>query len=286
MSTFLSYSRRDHVVAERLHQALLIEHVKAWRDSSKLLPGDELSPAIMSAIASSTTFVLLWSRAAAASTWVQRELAHALALEGRDGPKPIIVPVRLDDHPVPDRIADRVHAALHPDSDGHDLEQLVRLLVRLDEPAPDVGRTGSADARSFTDHGIEVRRTAAGAFWMQLDVVSVDLEENGTILSQFEFSGSVPRAEGFDDRAQIDRILVALASEFRRDPYHLSLRSSDVKRARMSLVDIDDTLTVTFRARRLGGAGRGTLLFPVGSLFDFICETYGLAVPEDPPADG
>jgi hypothetical protein len=77
-------------------------------DEQQLIPGDSLPESIRDAVRGASTFVLFWSRAAAASEWVRRELD--LALEGGD--RRVLV-VRLEDVPVPDRLSDllRIEAA-------------------------------------------------------------------------------------------------------------------------------------------------------------------------------
>lgn len=274
MSTFISYSQQDAAVAEAIQRAMVRNNVKFWRDSAKLLAGDHLSPQIFAAIEASSSYVILVSAASMSSEWVERELELAADLEQLG--RLVIVAVRLDDTPIPAALADKLYVDLRGSETDEGVRPLIVALRAVDEPAPPVGRSGTSP-RTFTDHGIEVGRTPEGGFLMQLDIVSFDTDEKYTVLTQFVFSSDRPVGGEHDDRAQVDQLLITCASEFEQHPARITLKSGDVERWTMTVVDEGaDTVTIRARVRRLGLQTRGTLLFNVGALFTQICETYGL----------
>ncbi len=276
MSTFISYSQLDAEAARAIELELIRNDIKFWRDNAKLLPGDQLSPRIFAAIEAASSYVILVSASSLASTWVAQELTLAVDLERQA--RLVIVVVRLDDTPLPVELADKLYVDLRGPATAAGLRSLVTALRAVDDPAPPVGRSETSP-RTFVDHGIEVGRTESGGFLMQLDVVSFDLDEQYTVLSQYVFRGDRSLGEDHDDKATIDRVLAACAAEFVADPARVTLKSGEVKQWAMTVVGDDgDDLAVQARVRRLGAPTRGTVLFNVGAPFVHICETYGLDI--------
>lgn len=113
-SLFLSHASPDKATVAAVYRQLTGDlAVGSWIDQDRLLVGDSLPEHIEAAIQQSTAFVLFWSKAAAASSWVLRELTVAL-----QSPQPTVLLVRLDDTPPPRQLGDmlRIDAAgLDPD---------------------------------------------------------------------------------------------------------------------------------------------------------------------------
>ncbi|PWI16211.1 hypothetical protein DI272_20105 [Streptomyces sp. Act143] len=108
-SLFLSHAHHDKDLVSATYRLLKSEHaVGSWIDAEELLPGDSLPEHITAAVGRATVFVLFWSEAAAASSWVRRELDIALGT-----PTPTLIVVRLDRTAVPDPVAElvRIEAA-------------------------------------------------------------------------------------------------------------------------------------------------------------------------------
>jgi hypothetical protein len=74
---FLSYSREDRPVVERLTHDLTAAGVSVWSDLA-LLPGDDWLSQISGALDEATAVVVIVSPASLASAWVTREWAGAL----------------------------------------------------------------------------------------------------------------------------------------------------------------------------------------------------------------
>jgi TIR domain/NB-ARC domain len=74
---FISYSRADgRAFAEALERRLEEAGIKSWRDL-KSMEGDDIRPQVLRAIEKVEHFVLILSRRALASTWVEREWRQA-----------------------------------------------------------------------------------------------------------------------------------------------------------------------------------------------------------------
>jgi hypothetical protein len=104
---FLSFSYVDHELAERLAGALRDRGASVWTGLEQLQLGDPLADKIEGAIRGSDVFLVLVTPASVASAWVMRELSAAVkAQQGRGRTK--VVPVRVDDAPMPAAMQDIV----------------------------------------------------------------------------------------------------------------------------------------------------------------------------------
>ncbi len=116
---FIAYVEEDLPAALRLYEAFTARGFDAWLDRKKLLPGQNWPRSIERAIEVSDFFVACFSRRSAAKRGVfHSELRYALDCAGRLplGDVFFIIPVRLDDCPVPDEIARSIHYVdLFPD---------------------------------------------------------------------------------------------------------------------------------------------------------------------------
>jgi hypothetical protein len=103
---FISYSAADQQVAHHIAELLQLSGHDVFFDSSALVTGERITDCLVRELEAANVVVVLLSRNAARSKWVESELAHAL----RMGDKKII-PVILDNQafesPVWPLIADR-----------------------------------------------------------------------------------------------------------------------------------------------------------------------------------
>jgi hypothetical protein len=122
---FLSHNYRDKEQVRALAAALQVAGGHVWFDVWTLKPGDSVPGSISEGLANFDMFVLVWSRNAAASNWVATELNAALTRQiGTRSCR--IVPVRLDDAPLPPLVS---HLLYIDASQGH-LEVARKLLER------------------------------------------------------------------------------------------------------------------------------------------------------------
>jgi len=130
---FISYRRADRVWAENLHRQLGAEGIEAWYDAH-VSAGEDWRMATAKALEQSQIFVLLFSKNAADSSDIAKELAAAVLK------KKLIIPIRLEDiepsGPFLYELASRNWINAYEDTDAKlaevakRLAQLVRSAVR------------------------------------------------------------------------------------------------------------------------------------------------------------
>lgn len=98
---FASYSSKDRDAVIQAVNLLRTTGADLFIDFITLRGGDEWELKIADAILTSQKFYLFWSKNAKSSKWVDRELNLALQLAQAHGLKDFIVPIRLDDTPLP-----------------------------------------------------------------------------------------------------------------------------------------------------------------------------------------
>lgn len=95
-SCFISYSSRDDILARRLHADLQDQGVRCWFAPEDMKIGDKIRARIDEAIHMQDKLLLLLSKHALASTWVEDEVEAALEKEQRQQ-REVLFPVRLDE---------------------------------------------------------------------------------------------------------------------------------------------------------------------------------------------
>lgn len=106
---FASYSSQDRAEVLRRVQAFKISGMSVFQDILDLDPGERWEKALYHEIDRCDVFLLFWSKAAAASEWVSKEIDYALARQGGDAENPpAIQPVPIEGPPIvppPPRLA-------------------------------------------------------------------------------------------------------------------------------------------------------------------------------------
>jgi hypothetical protein len=128
----LAYAAEDAAKVEYLYDALAVKGFEPWMDRRKLLPGQNWPRAIERAIRNSDFFVPCFSNLSGEKRGrFHAELRYALdcALnQPLDGV--YIVPVRLEDCPVPRQIQEQLqYVDLFPDFDAG-LERMTQSMLR------------------------------------------------------------------------------------------------------------------------------------------------------------
>jgi hypothetical protein len=96
---FISYSHKDDHAANTIYAGLQKHGFDVWLDVHRLVPGQSLSGQIESGLKDSDYYILLISENSNSSNWVKREIAMAIGLA--DKSKLAVIPILLDDAPVP-----------------------------------------------------------------------------------------------------------------------------------------------------------------------------------------
>lgn len=109
---FLSHASSDLDASRQVQTGLEADGLNVWLDDSEIQLGVLLAGELQASITDCRVLVLLWSRTAAASRWVNTEWLAAHHLDR------FIVPCVLDDTPLPQCFEHSVHLDLRRDRAG------------------------------------------------------------------------------------------------------------------------------------------------------------------------
>ena len=135
---FISYTRHDLNPVKKIERSLQAHDIAVWRDQESIYGGQQWPKAIGEAIAAHDYVLLVWSKSAAQSHFVEFEWNSAIAL------RKTILPCLLDDTPLPPALS-AVNAI-----DVRQLDDaLPRILHALQQPlpTPDPARTTNVIAQ-------------------------------------------------------------------------------------------------------------------------------------------
>src|SRR5437016_6986118 len=104
-TVFISHNKADKNEAREIALFFAAEGINVWFDEWEISVGDSFVQEINYGLLNCTHFAILWSENAARSNWVRREL-HSTLAHAIDTGKPRIIPIKLDDAPLPSLLAD------------------------------------------------------------------------------------------------------------------------------------------------------------------------------------
>jgi len=108
-SVFICHASEDKPKARSLGRALKSIGSDVWLDEWEIKVGDSIVQRINEALAQATHLVVLLSETSCQKPWVTKEWSAALMRQLADN-SITVLPVRLDDHPVPAILADLRYA--------------------------------------------------------------------------------------------------------------------------------------------------------------------------------
>lgn len=111
LKLFISYSHKDGRAANAITRLARYSLSPVWIDKSGLSAGKPFPPTLEAAIEGASRFLLIWSRDALRSAWVEREWRYALSTNRQ------IAPVLIDRTPLPTELSD-LHAFNTVTDDG------------------------------------------------------------------------------------------------------------------------------------------------------------------------
>jgi len=128
---FISYSSKDRMFAEKLAADLSELGLRVWIDTLEMKVGDSLGQKIQHGILGSGWLTIVLSPDAVGSTWVEKELNAALALEleRRDV---FVLPIFYRDCNIPLFLRDKVYADFRTDYQKGRADLLKRLKPPID----------------------------------------------------------------------------------------------------------------------------------------------------------
>jgi hypothetical protein len=115
MHAFMSYNSHDRDVARSLGAQLKLVGADVWFDEWEIRAGDSIPGRVNEALAAVDTIVLVWSADADRSDWVRAELETAIA-RGIEDETLRVVPVPLDETPLPALLRRLRHVKLHDEN--------------------------------------------------------------------------------------------------------------------------------------------------------------------------
>ncbi len=174
MSVFISHSHQDQEFVNQLCLRLIKRNVKVWRDEWKMSPGHSLPAKIQEAIEQASIFCVVVSESSNQSDWGAQEIGEALRQE--TDKKTVILPLILELCEVPDNLKDYLHVDFRQDFE-RGLRQVLRVVERGYERRYSGTAAGGACHPFFIHWGREIGERD-GKFFLQLDTVSVDVEED------------------------------------------------------------------------------------------------------------
>lgn len=105
LRVFLSHNKADKEIARPLGAYLVLAGTDVWFDEWEIQAGDSIPGKLNEGLADFDVFLLLWSKHAARSKWVRRELESAIHRSIESG-SARVVPCLLDETPLPQIIRD------------------------------------------------------------------------------------------------------------------------------------------------------------------------------------
>lgn len=127
MLVFVSHNKADRDTAREIALFLVAENINTWFDEWEIAAGDSIVEQINTGLTGASHFIILWSAHSSSSHWVRRELASTLAHSIAQG-HPRVVPIVLDDTPLPPLIADLKYIPYHGGTEP-DRAELIRAIT-------------------------------------------------------------------------------------------------------------------------------------------------------------
>lgn len=274
MTVFISYNHKDSEFAERLALELVGHDVKVWKDSWRIGVGDSLIQKVQDGLEGARFFCVIFSKNSLESEWVKREITAALLRE-IENRKVMLLPVVIDDCKLPLLVRDKLYTDFRSNfEDG--LRKLLAVIL------PHYETQSSGRVRSDDNYYIDYScftEVIDGRIVCEIDVISFDLEESYSILTQFRFVGTEAaslKALGLESVSEVtDLILKTCISEFSERPARVAVAPGKKHIAHFTLHD--ENGSVLFNAsstvKIVGDMHKGAVLFNVGALFPQIDAT-------------
>lgn len=130
-SVFLSYSFSDREIVQRFAEGLTRRGINVWWDQERVLPGDSIITEVVSGLEQADVVAFFLSSHSIGRKWVQYELNFAIAhrLNAIGGAK--ILPIRLDEAPVPSVLRDVREIDLRSGNVEEAVDMTVRTIHQL-----------------------------------------------------------------------------------------------------------------------------------------------------------
>ena len=274
MSVFISYNHNDSNFAERLALELTRRDIKVWKDSWRISVGDSLIQKVQDGLEGASFLCVIFSKNSLTSEWVKREITAGLLREIEER-KVLILPIVIDDCKLPLLVRDKFYADFRGDFE-EGLKKLLAVLVPYYR-IQDFGRA-SPDDHYYVDYGVFTEERD-GSLILEIDIISFDLEESFSILTQVRFVGTqaatLEALEIKSSQEATDLVFDACISEFTERPARVVVSPGKKTTAHFTLSDKNGTLLFDAYAsvKPVGDMKKGAIVFNMGGLFSQINAT-------------
>ena len=109
---FISHNKNDRDVAREVGLFLAAENINVWFDEWEISAGDSIVEEINKGLYNCTHFFIIWSKNAAMSNWVRKEL-QSILISAIESGNPRILPIILDGTTLPKLISDTRYIRYH-----------------------------------------------------------------------------------------------------------------------------------------------------------------------------
>ena len=171
---FISHSSEDEDSVRVLAERLRGSQVDAWYAEWEIAPGDSIVQKVNEGLSECDVFIIVISENSVVSRWVQEELSSAVVR--RISEEASIIPVRLDDSPVPTVINHLYWVRMPPPESEYD--KLLKAIFGVNN-RPALGTTPE-----FIAQGLERHQTTISGFSPEASAVLRYLVLNANL---FEF---------------------------------------------------------------------------------------------------
>jgi hypothetical protein len=141
---FVSHSSKDKPFVRRLTDDLKAHNLDVWFDEQELGVGDSIVQGVSAGLKDTDYFVLAISENSLQSKWVQQEFNAAMMSE-LSGKGVVVLPIRIDDAPIPPLLTDRIYADFRNDYD----KGLSALLAVFAQETTTVAESPETNVRTF-----------------------------------------------------------------------------------------------------------------------------------------
>lgn len=168
---FISHSSEDRSSVKRLAERLRSSQVDAWYAEWEIGPGDSIVQKIDQGLSECEVFVIVISKNSVESRWVQEELSSAVVR--RISQEARIIPVRLDDSPVP-TVINHLHWVKMPPPE-EEFDKLLKSIFGVNDK-PSLGTTPE-----FISRGLNRRQTKISGFSSEASAILTYLTVHGEL---------------------------------------------------------------------------------------------------------
>jgi hypothetical protein len=287
MIAFIAYAHEDAEFVDRLANTLVAHGIRIWLDRWEIGVGESLTRKINEGLSDFSALIVVLSRVALESDWVNRELSVGLQRELTER-SVVILPCLIEDVRLPPLLSDTLWADFRSDFDAG----LARLLEGIARADANQRRLDSDEY--YVDCAVDWGYAIAPML-LRVTAVETAKRRRHTLITEYEFYGN-EEAVRFDlsfqseDRGHVSRYLMInnLAEVLSDVPFFIELldQLQVVREVVISDTSSGRRYNVRIKSRRVGEDPGNTTLIDCTSTITVIRDglkaSFGrLSIPSD-----